>query len=672
MTSFFETYVQPAADFAAQHPLLGSFVVFLLALGESVPVVGVVAPGTSVILAISALAGLGYLPLWAVLASAVLGAVAGDGLSYWFGYRYREHALGIWPISGYPELIAKSEQFFSRHGGKSIAIARFTPVVRAFVPLIAGVSGMKAARFYAANVTSAFAWAFSHFLPAAAFGASIGILHQISARLVVLLAFVIAGAVLLVVGMRLALRWGNPVLVAAHRRAQLALDGRQGRLAGILRNLIQPEDGSAREVAFLGIIIAGGLVLLFNLVEDVIARGELMRSDQAISTLLSGWRTVWGDSLMVAVTALGDMPVTALVAAAAVGWIFWKGQRKLGLGFIVAIGVTGLFVVVLKSTMQVPRPTAIYTGIHAFSFPSGHASFAAVLYGILGWIWWRGLLPPWRTAAIAGTALLVSGIAFSRVYLQAHWSSDVAAGLVFGICITAVFALAFRSTRLKEINPAKLLGVAVLVLVGVGGWHASMIHAAGLKMYARQTSTVVTTGASWRRQDWRKLPANRIDLGGQSEEPIVLQWAGPSKNLVIALSRHGWTAAVPINQETAGRYLQGTTTASDVPVLPRLHDGQTPVMSLVRIAPDGINRDIFHLWASRLVLSDANDAPVLVGALVRDRIEHPLPFLSVPSDLEIPAAGIANELLTQLPNATLRSRQTPSGSSAATVVLAGA
>ncbi|MEJ2694199.1 MAG: hypothetical protein P8166_14450 [Candidatus Thiodiazotropha sp.] len=59
-------------------------IVFALALGESLPVLGIVSPGTTVIMAIAAL---GYLPLWAVLAAAVLGAIAGDGISYWYDHR---------------------------------------------------------------------------------------------------------------------------------------------------------------------------------------------------------------------------------------------------------------------------------------------------------------------------------------------------------------------------------------------------------------------------------------------------------------------------------------------------------------------------------------------------------------------------------------------------------
>lgn len=178
MTFSFDSLLHRAADLVAQQPMLAIAFVFVLALSESLPIIGAVVPGTATILTIAAMAGAGLLPVWAVLLAACLGAIVGDGVAYWIGHTYHEQALRIWPLSRYPGAIERSEAFFARHGGKSIAIARFTPVVRAFVPLVAGMSGMCPRRFYIANITSAVVWAISHIIPAAAAGASFIALHQ--------------------------------------------------------------------------------------------------------------------------------------------------------------------------------------------------------------------------------------------------------------------------------------------------------------------------------------------------------------------------------------------------------------------------------------------------------------------------------------------------------------
>ena len=149
--SFFSTLVGTVSA----HPHIAYLVVFLLALSEAVPVIGVIVPGSAVIVGIAALVPSGVVSLWPLLTTALLGAILGDGLSFWLGHRYHRDILQRWPLSHYPDLMARSEAFFQRHGGKSVFLARFTPGVRAFVPLVAGMLQMPLHRFYAANILSA-------------------------------------------------------------------------------------------------------------------------------------------------------------------------------------------------------------------------------------------------------------------------------------------------------------------------------------------------------------------------------------------------------------------------------------------------------------------------------------------------------------------------------------
>jgi membrane protein DedA with SNARE-associated domain len=179
------------ADFMAfvgAHPHLSYGAVFLLALSESIPIIGAIVPGTATILAICSLIPSGMVALWPLLIAATIGAVAGDGLSYWAGHRYHRAILERWPLVRFPQIIAKTEAFFRRHGDKSVFLARFTPGVRAFVPLGAGVMRMSAGRFYAANILSALAWGPSHVLAGAAIGTSIGLFGISAERMLLLLA----------------------------------------------------------------------------------------------------------------------------------------------------------------------------------------------------------------------------------------------------------------------------------------------------------------------------------------------------------------------------------------------------------------------------------------------------------------------------------------------------
>ena len=658
MNSFLEGYLQPIATFVAHHSVLGSVLVFLLALSESLPVIGAVSPGTATILAISAMAGLGYIPVWMVLVAALLGAIAGDGLSYWFGRHYRARALGIWPMRRFPHLIASSEAFFTQHGAKSIAIARFTPVVRAFVPLIAGISGMPPTRFYFANIASAIVWAFSHIVPAAAAGASLAVIHQISGRLLAALVALVVTATLLTILMRRGLRWGSAALTLVQRSAHAAFERRQGRTAEIIRDLTRPNNAAAREVTWLGLILAIALALIFNLIEGVFAPGQLTRANQALTTLVGGWRTEWGDSVMVAITAFGDTPVTAFVALVADVWLYGMGDRRLYLGLIAAVAATMIFVIGLKATLPLFQLTALYRGADAFNLPGGHSAFAATLYGILGWICSRDLERPWKTFVVAGMATVVAAITSSRIYLQVYRPSDVATGLIFGFAITATFALAFRRDDMQRLKPLRLLAVAIVVLLTVGFWHAAATHAIGLKLYARRMTSFAMSEVEWRQTGWRELPAYRVDLVGEHEDPIILQWSGSVGSLRSALVAYGWQSAVSLDLATASAYLKSDTPPIGLPVLPSLNDGRPPVATFVRAGTTSNDRDILHVWSSTLVLGDRGDTPVLVVEIVRDHISHLLTFMTVPSRPE--AAGVAStlELAGELPNARVEAGPT--------------
>jgi membrane protein DedA with SNARE-associated domain len=163
--NFVTSYIDPLIAFVAAHAWLAYLTLFLAALLEAVPVVGAVIPGSTIILALSALVPGGELKLQWVLAAAITGALLGDGSAYLLGYRAQREVLNSWPLNRYPRLIAQSEAFFHRWGTLAVFFARFVPPIRAFVPVTAGALDMRPAQFFAANVPAVLLWAPAHVLP---------------------------------------------------------------------------------------------------------------------------------------------------------------------------------------------------------------------------------------------------------------------------------------------------------------------------------------------------------------------------------------------------------------------------------------------------------------------------------------------------------------------------
>jgi len=169
------SFLDPLIAFVSAHAWLAYLTLFLAALLEAVPVVGALVPGSTIILALSALVPGGELNLWGVLASAIAGALLGDGTAYMAGHRSQREILNIWPLTNYPGVVAQSEAFFNRWGALAVFFARFVPPIRAFVPVTAGALGMSPLRFYAVNIPAVLLWAPAHVLPGVL---AVSALHQ--------------------------------------------------------------------------------------------------------------------------------------------------------------------------------------------------------------------------------------------------------------------------------------------------------------------------------------------------------------------------------------------------------------------------------------------------------------------------------------------------------------
>jgi undecaprenyl-diphosphatase len=170
--------INTIVDIVALHPGAALGLVFLAAIIEAVAVIGILIPGTPILMAVAGAAAMAGQPMLPFLALSIVGAVIGDFLSFWAGKRFSVRLRGVWPFSRRPALMENAAGFFERYGIYSVALCRFVPVLRSTVPLVAGMAGMRQRRFVLANVASAFVWAPVHIYPAQLAGLSLGRLRE--------------------------------------------------------------------------------------------------------------------------------------------------------------------------------------------------------------------------------------------------------------------------------------------------------------------------------------------------------------------------------------------------------------------------------------------------------------------------------------------------------------
>jgi membrane protein DedA with SNARE-associated domain len=133
-------------------------VIFMMALGESLFVVGIFIPATVLLFATGTLIATGVLDAGPILFWGITGAIVGDALSFWLGRWMGPKVLRHRYLNPYRRKVARARLFFYRYGFLAVLIARFLGPLRCFIPTVAGVMGMPELRFQIANIISAILW----------------------------------------------------------------------------------------------------------------------------------------------------------------------------------------------------------------------------------------------------------------------------------------------------------------------------------------------------------------------------------------------------------------------------------------------------------------------------------------------------------------------------------
>jgi membrane-associated protein len=133
-------------------------ILFLIVFCETGLVVTPFLPGDSLLFAAGTFAALGALDVWLVVVLLIIAAIAGDTLNYWVGAYVGPRAFRGDVRYLRKEYLDRTHAFYEKHGGKTIILARFVPIIRTFAPFVAGVGAMSYPRFIVYNVVGAVLW----------------------------------------------------------------------------------------------------------------------------------------------------------------------------------------------------------------------------------------------------------------------------------------------------------------------------------------------------------------------------------------------------------------------------------------------------------------------------------------------------------------------------------
>lgn len=606
------SWLQAVLDWVVLHPNWAGVVVFSVAMAESLALIGVFIPGALLLLGMGALIALGGLELMPILGWAIAGAIVGDGISFWIGYLYRDRLRQMWPFAKHPQMLARGEAFFLKHGGKSVAMGRFVGPIRAVIPTVAGIMGMSPLRFTIVNVISAIAWAPAYILPGMVIGTSLGLASQVAARLGILLVIVAAGVWLMVWGVRATFNFYQP-------RAEAMVERwlnwgrshpRMGRLATALLDPARPEAAALTALAMMLIFAAWLLLTLLLLVVDEAA---LAAVDEATFQILQTLRTSWADEFMVSVSQLGDKQVTLTLTFAVAAWLAYRRLWRAAGHWLGAVGFAALVTIVLSKVLQLPRATSINTALSEATAPGGHLAIAAVMYGFAAVMLAHALPPARRWIPTAIAAVAIAAIAVARLYLGAHALSDVIGALALGLMWVALLGIGYRRHTLQPVPARSTAGVMLAALVIAGTVHIQLHYEHTLARFIPAPTVERFSGEQWWTQGWQSLAILRVDPQGQAFQPLNVQWAGRLEDIRSLLKNHGWVEAQTFTLSHALLVLTPEPALTDLPILPLSHNGHKDALTMIKPGAAGAPQRLLRLWSADAQLDDGT--PLWVGSV---------------------------------------------------------
>jgi membrane protein DedA with SNARE-associated domain len=605
------SWIDATLAWISAHPVLAGAVIFLIAFCDAVIVLGAIVPALPLLFAVGVFIGLGQISGPYAVACAALGAFAGDGISYWVGRRWGDRLRGFWPFSKYPQLLDRGETMFRRNAFKSILVARYVGAIRPFVPAIAGMMKMPLSRYIQASGIASLSWAVLFLAPGWVLGEAYDAVAAVAGRLVMVLGLlgVIMGLVWAIV--LYGYRW-SASRMDSWLASLLAWSQRHPTLGRYSVAVFDPQRRESVPLAMLAVM----LLLLgwgwFALLMAVVAHGEPLMVDLAVHHAMLALRNPLADYPMAALASLGAWQVLLPATAAGMGYLVWR-RRWMAAGHWLAALAFGLALCkLLGATVDVVRPPDASSG---FGFPSVSVTMATITFGFFAVLIARELPGRTRVWPYLLSGIIVSLIGFARIYLGAHWLSDVIGGMLFGLFWLLVLGIAYRRrfNRSFWVKPVAWLFYGTFAVAAL--WYAPRNIPVKLARFEPAQPTPAPLDArAWWATEWQHLPSRRNEFDDDQRWPLDVQVAGPLAPLQRRLESQGWRVQPQAGWEQALLMLDKSGDKDTVPVLPATLD--TQVESLLMLRAGNAPNEIFalRLWPAPARLSAPVDEPLWLGS----------------------------------------------------------
>ena len=434
----------------------GYLIIFLVVALECQVFLGLAMPGESLLLAGGFFAGQGVLDLGRLIIVVSAAAILGDTIGYKLGrhlgrgWLFKQgRRLGIGQ-----ERLSRVEGFFVRHSGKAVFASHFMHVMRSLMPFVAGSCRMHYIKFLFFNAAGCIVWATTFVLGGYFVGAS----WHVVAKWIGRASEIAGGALLLALALGWFWRWLGRHEADLLRRWQTMRE--HPRVISLCRRFVPQRDFLLARISpqgYLGLHLTVGVLLLLGsswmfggIAEDVMTGDTRTVTDLHVAEWMHRGATP-GLTAAMQVISFFAAPLWVTGVSVLTGIALWWKRcwyRLLALVLVIPGGMLQLPLLKMAFHRQRPNFEEAFLVIQGYSFPSGHAMAATLLYGLLA-VFAVLAIDAWRqrARAVLGACVLIMLVGFSRLYLGAHYLSDVLGAVACGLAWLALSLTAVDTVR---------------------------------------------------------------------------------------------------------------------------------------------------------------------------------------------------------------------------------